>query len=219
MKQSAIENIKTLCEACIEEGENLFDNAKSYTIERNRKFVSIDGKLHSRWIGNCCVLFNLLGPYSEPWDELFKQNKDNSTTSINKLIGALTSINQTIVNGFLIDMQDLFSAEIFMDLLEQAEHLHERNYHIAACILCRAVIEERLKELVNKQSAPIKKKKPMLADYNTALYKNNFYDKAMMKHIEALAAIGNKATHEIQATPEDTKRMLNETTALLTKLK
>jgi hypothetical protein len=52
----------------------------------------------------------------------------------------------------------------------------------------------------------------MIDGFNVALCKGppSKYDKAVMQHVTAMAAIGNKAAHELVATKEDTKRMLED---------
>jgi DNA-binding MarR family transcriptional regulator len=66
---------------------------------------------------------------------------------------------------------------------------------LAAGVVFRAVLEERLRRLCEQHSITLGKTKPTLNDYNSELYKSSVYDKITFKEVDTLIAIGNDAAH------------------------
>ena len=56
--------------------------------------------------------------------------------------GILRAAREDYANGYLFDIKQLIAAEVFDDLLEQAEHLLDAGYQEAAAVLAGAVLED-----------------------------------------------------------------------------
>ena len=108
--------------------------------------------------------------------------------------------------GLLVKYEDLIFAEAFADLYEQGQHLFSQGYFLAAGVVFRAVLEEHLRHLCERNECTPVKEKPTINDLNMALYKcdSPVYEKSVMLHVTALAAVGNDAAHN---NPELKRRM------------
>jgi len=217
-----IELIKNICNDSIIEGENLINTQWSndsigggYKIMNPTKYVDLER--FKKWKSNCNVLMNILGDLSDPWNEIFEGKQANTLTNTKSMIGGLKSINETLDKGYLIRIEDLIFAEAFSNLIEQSEYLFSQNYFLAAGVICRAVLEEKLRNLCISQSINFSKSKPTLNDYNTELYKTKFYDKIQFKNIDSLIVIGNSAAHNQSANKDEIQRMIAEVKKVLLK--
>ena len=111
------------------------------------------------------------------------------------MLGALQSVLESVEHGRLAAFEDIVFAEAFANLIDQGEYLLEKDYHLAAGVVFRAVLEERLRRLCDVHGAMPAKPRPTISDYNQSLYKANVYDKIVMKHVDAMATVGNAAAH------------------------
>jgi hypothetical protein len=204
----------------IAEGEALLGTkftiaTSSFTQE---DFVPIDP--FRRWCGNCRVLQSKLGRALEPWKEAILADACNEAVTVMSLLGTVRSIKDAIEGGHLISFADLVVAEAFSNLIEQAEYLLSKGYWLAAGVLGRAVLEEELRGLAQAAGCLPDKDRPTLNDLNTALYKDEAYDKLEFKLIDTLAVIGNDCAHNKSSATEDRVRHLfDQLVALLPRLK
>ena len=126
------------------------------------------------------------------------------------MLGTLEGILNSISKGMLITVEDLIIAEAFDDILEQGEYLFQQGYLLAAGVLGRAVLEEHLRKWCGRTGCMPQKAKPTLDDYKSALYSIQAMDKVTMKHVEAMAAVGNDAAHAKQVQKEDIERFITD---------
>ena len=150
--------------------------------------------MFSVWRGRCKLLASLLGRVGKPWEAELTADWNNQIEHAIKTQGTLKAIKQSSTEGMLLELQDLILADAFANLLEQAEYLFDQGYFLAAGVLLRAVLEERLHRLADSHNLTLARGKPTLNDYNTELYKASVYDKITFKDVE-LVAIGNSAAH------------------------
>jgi hypothetical protein len=148
------------------------------------------------WIMGCRNLMRMLGDYAKPWNEPFDYSaEDHSLSRTTKVNATLRAIHLAIEHGLLVRLESIAVAETFDSLLEQAEHLAGEGYFLAGGVLGRAVLEGHLRAwCANAKCLPVKPK-PTLSDYNQELYKAKEYDVAVMKHVDAMIAVGNLAAH------------------------
>jgi len=213
--------ITNICDECIKEGELLLntkwldDNMGGFQVMNPKAYVDLEG--YKKWNSNCNVLINMLGDLSRPWSELFTGTKANLLTNVSSMLGALRSIKESIAKGYLITIEDLVFAEAFSNLIDQAEYLFDQNYLLAAGVLGRAVLEEKLRALCSHQAIEIAKSKPTLADFNGELYKAKFYNLIEFKNIDHLISIGNNAAHNKPFEKEDIVKLMAGVKAILSK--
>ncbi len=218
-----IEFIKQICNDCITEGEKLSltkwenDRLGGFAVMNPTTYVDLEK--YNKWTSNCNVLINMLGDLSSPWKQLFYAKDGNTLINTKSLLGGLKSIKDNIEKGYLIRFEDLIFAEAFSNLIEQSENLFSQNYFLAAGVVCRAVLEEKLRNLCNSQEITFEKSSPTLNTYNSELYKAKYYDKTEFKHIDYLISIGNSAAHNNPVERENIKKLIEEVKRILLKYK
>jgi hypothetical protein len=188
--------IKTFVSDLIKQGHDL--EAERFTPPPGaiRTGLHVNVRPFSKWQSSCKLLVKHLGTFGEPWADVL-QNKGNSNQDLvlQLMIGALESILENLKKGRLVAFEDIIRAEALGDLVEQGNHLSRKGYYLPAAVVFRAVLEERLRKLCQVHRCLPSKKAPTINDYNQSLYSASVYDLSMMKNVEAMAAIGNKAAH------------------------
>jgi HEPN domain-containing protein len=108
--------------------------------------------------------------------------------------GILEAAYNDFTEGFLADLKLLVSADIFIELLEQAETLFKADYYIPAASLAGAILEDTLKKICIKQNIEIPDK-PNINKLNSLLAKEGIYEKLQQKRITTYADVRNNADH------------------------
>lgn len=96
--------------------------------------------------------------------------------------------------GYLFDLRSLVTAEVFDDLLEQAEHLLENGFYIPAASLAGAVLEDSLRTLSEREGIAIPKK-TNIDGLTQNLYTAKVYNVGVNKAIIRYADTRNNADH------------------------
>ena len=156
----------------------------------------VDLQLLHKWWGKVKSFGYQLGTAAKPWREMFAIDPERNTLAFaQRVFGTLEAIRHELENDHLETVTQLVKAETLADLLDQAEHLFESGYHLAAGVIGRAVLEEHLRATCDTLSCSPPKKYPTISDFNQALYGIQHYSKIKMKQIDVLASIGNDAAH------------------------
>lgn len=108
--------------------------------------------------------------------------------------GVLEAARTNYLQGFMADHKLLISAEVFTDLLVQAEVLLEHDYKDAAAVIVRAVLEDGIRKLCESQNVECGKR-DTIQQLNEKLYRKEAYTALVHKEIIAKAEIGNCAAH------------------------
>lgn len=116
--------------------------------------------------------------------------------------GILMAVKNEIESGWLFQLKDFISAEIFSDFLEMAEYLLIEKYKDPAAVMIGGVLEEHLRYLCDKNSITTftldskGKQKTKKADFlNSELAKAQIYNKLDQKNITAWLDLRNNAAH------------------------
>jgi len=109
-------------------------------------------------------------------------------------MAVLRAANNDHSNGYLFQLNQLVRAEVFDDILEQGEYLHEQGYYQAAGVLADAVLEDSLRKLCERNGISLDMT-PKLDSMNAELAKKGVYSVLIQKRITSLADIRNKAAH------------------------
>lgn len=119
--------------------------------------------------------------------------------------------------GYLFEAKALITAEIFDDILEQAQHLLGQGYHQAAAVLAGCVLEDTLRKLCQRNGITLPTK-PKLDGMNAELAKKAVYNTLAQKRITWLADIRNKAAHAqwSEFSLQDVENMLAEVRRFVT---
>lgn len=138
------------------------------------------------------------GDSSDHYREL-RSMSDNQTTALNSYyfpncFGVLQAAQRDYQGGLVFDVRSLVAAELFADLLEQAEYLFNGGFHIPAASLAGAVLEDSLRKLALRHALNVPEK-TTIDRLNADLAGAGAYTKLVQKNITAYADIRNNADH------------------------
>lgn len=133
------------------------------------------------------------------------------------LVGILQALRADIDADRLRTFESIVVAEIFEDLLQQAQHLVDNSYRRAAAVLAGATLEEHLRKLAATNAISIvdANSHPKKASaLNAELYKAAVYTKPEHAQVDAWQKIRNDAAHgepnfETAHTDGDIGRMIS----------
>jgi hypothetical protein len=108
--------------------------------------------------------------------------------------GVLEAARTDYLQGFMANNKLLISAEVFSDLLVQAEVLLDHDYKDAAAVIIRAVLEDGIRKLCDAHTIEAGKR-DTIQQLNEKLYKEHAYTALVHKEIIAKAEVGNCAAH------------------------
>jgi hypothetical protein len=177
----------------------------------------VDSGERSGVAAGCRLLVKKLGPFGAVYDEMLKCH-DNSFSHFQGLSAVLDSIADALAKGRLSTVDELASAEVLGDLLEHAEELLKAKFNLAAAIILRAVLEERLRKLCQSNGCVPPASRPTMEHFKQALYSANVIDKIVVKDIDWMAGVGNAAAHNLsEFKPDDVPQLYDRVTAFLTR--
>ncbi len=134
-------------------------------------------------------------------------------------MGNAEELRDAITKGRLASIEEKVSAAVLADLVEHAEVLIEQHFHLAAAVILRAVLEERLRKLCESHALILGgSSKPTIESFKQALAKANVIDKIVAKKIDWMAGVGNAAAHNLQTfNPSDVPSLYKDTLDFLDK--
>jgi hypothetical protein len=144
--------------------------------------------------------------YSKPFREYAATG--SRVYQIREAKGVLLGLIADIDGEHLVDIPMRVRAEVFSDLLEQADYLLSEGFERPAAVLIGCVLEDLLRKLCAKRGLPLPTK-PKLDSMNAELARVEEYNKLVQKQITAWADIRNRAAHGEQGfTTADVQGML-----------
>ena len=201
-----------LLEKLITDGEQLLSKAtpmRSTTVKEIR-----DSKALYKWASELLLFKSIAGDMIKPWKHELQHNGVVILAyELERPVIVLKTIQSAMADGLLVRFEDLVIADAFADLTEQARYLLSQGYFLAAGVILRAVLEEKLRNMCKRHSCVPAKANPTISDFNQTLYTAStpVYDKTMMQHVTAMAAIGNDAAHNNPALKkEDVERLMRD---------
>ncbi len=134
--------------------------------------------------------------YREAADEV---NSDGlfEWKSVPRLYGLLESLKADYEKDYMTNISELIDAELFSDVLEQADYLFSENYVRASIVVAGVALEGHLRKLAEKRSIPIQTDGNYVTAemLNQQLVKNGAYDKTYQKSITSWLGLRNDAAH------------------------
>jgi hypothetical protein len=116
-------------------------------------------------------------------------------------------------NGYVFEARVLAESTIEASLIDQAEELIAKGYHVAAAVLAGAVLEQHLRSLCAKygvDEVDSKGKRKMIGLLNDDLRKANAYDPLKHKQITYLGGVRNNAAHGNVVTADDASALVRD---------
>lgn len=166
-----------------------------------------------KWLAGCRHLFQMIGNQADVWIKLFDGAPGSTHNEFLALQGSLLQFKGVLDAGLLCKVEDLVIADTFGNLLEQADDLVKAGYDLAAGVLCRAVLEEHLRNLCTRHGC-VPTAGHTINSFKTALYADSHLDKLAMKQVEYLADAGNRCAHNVQPplSKTDIERLIRDVT-------
>ncbi len=172
-------------EELIKEGESLKDKDPYW----------IDKEFFFKWKSNVENLIKLAaGEDSVYYKNLTEGVMFHSVESVKVGLGILIALKEDLEKGFIFDIKDLLTAELFDDFLEMAQHLFEVGYKDPAASLTGAVLESSMRKIADK-SRIIVKDNDDISSLNSKLANKGVYNRLIQKQIQAWKAIRDSADH------------------------
>jgi hypothetical protein len=170
----------------------------------------------SELIAGCRLLVKKLGPFGKVWDQMLDDPQNEDVYYVKKIQGVLRTISKALTKGHLVTIEEAVSAEVLGDLLEHAEELIKAKYHLAAAIILRAVLEERLRKLCESNNCMPTSQRPTIESFKQSLQAATVIDKIGVKDIDWMAGVGNAAAHNLpEYKDEDVPPFYGRVTAFL----
>ena len=115
-----------------------------------------------------------------------------------QLYGILISLREDYANDFLSGFNEMVDAELFSDILEQAESLLSQGYFRASAVVAGVALESHLRKLAEKNLISITKDDGgyVNAEFlNGELRKKEIIDKTINKSITSWLGLRNDGAH------------------------
>ena len=142
---------------------------------------------------------------------MYEKDESCSFEHFQKLNVLFDATKDDYTVGYIMPIETLVHAEVFDNLLEQAEKLLRNGYYVAAGVCAGIVLETTLRNLCQKYNIDTQNKK--LDMMNSELVKvNASYTKLEQKNITMLAHIRNSAAHGKidESNKKDVEKLINE---------
>jgi hypothetical protein len=169
-------------------------------------------------VAGCRLLVEKLGPMGKTWYAMLKEPPDSNLEHFERINSTLVTIAKALKTGRLATVEEVVSAEVLGDLLEHAEELLKAKYNLAAAIILRAVLEERLRKLCASNNCLPTAQRPTIENFKQSLYAAQVIDKIVVKDIDWMAGVGNAAAHHLpEYKDEDVPQLYQRVTTFLTR--
>lgn len=173
--------------------------------------ATVNSELAHQWFTSAQnILSRVFGSESEHYRNFAAQpGKQGLTFSPTKRAqGVLRAALEDYQQGHLFKLRELIEAEVFSDLLDQAEALLSAGYFAPAAVVSGAVLEDGLRRLATRSNVTVPDP-PKLDRVNAELAKAGIYSKLVQKRLTAIADIRNSAAHGSWTafTPNDVAEM------------
>ncbi|WP_395753453.1 hypothetical protein [Prosthecobacter sp.] len=186
------------------------------TAEYSHGVGFLDNSKFAGLMAGCRLLITKLGPFGKVWDEMLQPPEGRLLSDLEKIKGVLDTISDALQKGRLSTFEELVGAEVLGDLLEHAEVLIAAKYNLAAAIILRAVLEERLRKLCASNNCTPTNSRPTIESFKQSLYSAQIIDKISVKDVDWMAGVGNAAAHNLpEYKDEDVPQLFQRVTAFL----
>lgn len=155
---------------------------------------SVDEKLFQQWYTSSRALLLSLPEGNLYLSDFVHNCKERQGSDAELGVAILRAAREDIERGLLNEWTDLISAEVFDDLLEQAEHLLDNKYKDPAASLIGAVLENELRRMCRDNDIPVKND-DNIGSLNQKLFQKSVYGKPQMRQIGIWQAIRDSADH------------------------
>ena len=182
-------------------------------------FPRIDIGAFSEWkTGSESLIIKITGENSVYHKNFLQGVKHEYKSSVDSGIGILKALKEEIESGYIDQIKDLVTAEVFTDFLDMAEHLLKNGYQDPAALLIGAILENGLRKIATKKNIPVKNGDD-ISSLNTKLSDSETYNRLTQQQIQMWKKIRDSAAHgkfeeykkeDVQTMMQGVKRFLAE---------
>lgn len=178
----------------------------------------VDYSLFNEWKNNSeNIVLIACGKESSYYTNFVEHTKNPWPEHVEQGIGILKALKEDIETGFISNVKELVTAEVFVDFLDMAKHLLEAEYKDPAASLIGAVLEDGLRKISLKNNIEVKDGDDISA-LNTKLGDKNIYNRLVQQQIQAWKVVRDRADHGKfdEYKKEDVEAMLEGVQRFLT---
>ena len=120
--------------------------------------------------------------HSDYYVDFEKFTEHYSLDALTYTLSVLQNLEKDIESGWIGNLKDLISADVFADFMEMADYLIEEKFKDPAAVIIGSLLEEKLRNLCNKNGISVSKTisgKDMpkkASSLNDELASNNIYN-------------------------------------------
>ena len=185
------ESIQPTLAGLIEKGEAVLSSTSS-------RFGGdiVDIQPYAEWRSQSVVLLARVFGESHAYPAMFQAEvtERNYTTATQAGIGILRAALEDVAQGHLSTLQDMATAEVFSDFLDQADHLLQNGYLAPAASLAGAVLENGLRSTANHSGVTVRTRDD-LSSLNNKLADKKVYSRLRQRQIAVWTEVRNTADH------------------------
>lgn len=194
MRQQEIDKYVKRLKELAQEGENLAKTAEP--TNKNPELSTIrDSKgleaFYASTENSISSLLDIKNAYYTNFVKITEKGKFYPST-VNGVCGIIWSIIDDYEKGTLANIELLVSGDLLGDILEQAQELNDKGYHLPSAVCVRIGIETALKRLASMTGISTNATASTLKD---TLKNANIITSTEKREVETLLHFGNLAAH------------------------
>lgn len=159
-------------------------------------FSTLDDQRYAEWRSQGLVCLTQVFGSTHTYTESFASHTEKAgfESSAEKGLGILRAALEDVEHGYMETIQQLATAEVFADFIEQAEHLLENSYSVAAASVAGAVLENGLRSLAVRNDVAVQAQDD-ISGLNNRLVAKGVYNNLRRKQVAFWADVRNTADH------------------------
>jgi len=178
--------------ALVTKGETLLDT-KRYEPDLYATYV--DSRLQVEWSSQAITRLILFFGSDHTYTETFRSEASGTYDyQVERGLGVLQAALDDVEQGYLETVRELVAAEVFSDLLDQADHLLENGYGAPAASLAAAILENGLRSLATRKGITVRAS-DNLQSRNKNIADKGVYNRLRQKQVAVWIDVRNAADH------------------------
>ena len=159
-------------------------------------FPTLDGGRYTEWRSQVLVCLTQVFGSSHTYTASFDHETSSGARrgSTESGLGVLRAALEDVEQGHLATLEDMATAEVFSDFLDQADHLLQNGYAAPAASLAGAVLENGLRSIAERNEIVIKARDDLSA-LNSRLGAKGIYNRLRQKEVSVWIDVRNLADH------------------------
>ena len=155
------------------------------------------------------IAFGADSSHVQSFNALTAGREMSNDYEIYPVVGVLQGALDDLENGYLLGQEFFVAGNVFDSVLDQAQHLLEKQHKTPAAVLARVVLEDALKRIARAEEIDDDQKASVL---NDQLKSAQRYAQPQWRLIQHWLDVGNAAAHgqSDSFSDEDVKRLIED---------